>query len=93
MGCLAITDPQQTRDFFAQGRKSYHARDFRGVLARDIATDAEVPGIWVGRLVLENLDRAGVVVGHERNAYQLVTGPDGTWRIAVTTPPNAYAEQ
>ena len=55
-GCLAITDPQQTRDFFAQGRAFYHSRGIHRVRARDITTDAEVPGVWVGRLVLQNYD-------------------------------------
>jgi hypothetical protein len=44
----------------------------------------------VGRLVLENLDAAGEPVGRERNAYQVVTLEDGTRRIAVTTPLDAY---
>ena len=56
MGCLAITDPQQSRDFFTQGQDFYRSRGIQGVRARDIVTDIEVPGIWVGRLVLENLD-------------------------------------
>jgi hypothetical protein len=51
-----------------------------------------VPGIWVGRLVLENLDENGSPVGQEHNAYQVVTAPDGTRRIAVSTPLDAYAE-
>ena len=90
IGCLAITDPQQSRDFFAQGQDFYRSRQIEGVRARDIVTDVEVPGIWVGRLVLENLDGAGSPVGQERNAYQVVTAPDGTRRIAVTTPLDAY---
>ncbi len=89
-GCLAITEPQQTRDFFKQGRELYHSRQIHGVRARDIVTDIEVPGIWVGRLVLENLDESGSPVGQERNAYQVVTLPDGTRRIAVSTPLDAY---
>lgn len=89
-GCLAITDPQQTRDFFKQGRELYHSRQIHGVRARDIVTDIAVPGIWVGRLVLENLDKSGSPVGQERNAYQVVTLPDGTRRIAVSTPLDAY---
>ena len=88
--CQAITDPQQTRDFFAQGQEFYRSRGIQGVRARDIETDVEVPGVWVGRLVLENLDAAGSPVGTERNAYQVVTLPDGTRRIAVTTPLDAY---
>ena len=90
MGCQAITNPQQTRDFFKQGRQLYHSRGIYGVRARDILTDVEVPGIWVGRLVLENLDKSGFAVGQEHNAYQAVTLPDGTRRIAVTTPLDAY---
>jgi hypothetical protein len=90
MGCLAITEPQQSRDFFTQGQDFYRSRQIQGVRARDIVTDVEVPGVWVGRLVLENLDDAGSPVGRERNAYQVVTAPDGTRRIAVSTPLDAY---
>lgn len=90
MGCQAITDPQQTRDFFKQGRAFYLSHQIHGVRARDIVTEIEVPGIWVGHLVLENLDQSGASVGRERNAYQVVTLPDGTRRIAVTTPLDAY---
>ena len=90
MGCLAITQPQQSRDFFTQGQEFYRSRQIQGVRARDIVTDVQVPGIWVGRLVLENLDGAGSPVGWERNAYQVVTAPDGTRRIAVSTPLDAY---
>ena len=89
-GCLAISDPQQTRHFFAQGQEFYRSRQIHGVRARDIVTDVEVPGIWVGRLVLENLDGAGSPVGREHNAYQVVTAPDGTRLIVVTTPLDAY---
>ena len=90
MGCLAITDPQQSRDFFSQGQHFYRSRGIQGVRARDIVTDVEVPGIWVGRLVLENLDDSGAAVGLERNAYQVVNAADGTRRIAVSTPLDAY---
>jgi hypothetical protein len=93
MGCLAITEPQQSRDFFTQGQDFYRSRQIQGVRARDIVTDVEVPGVWVGRLVLENLDDAGSPVGHERNAYQVVTAPDGTRRIAVSTPLEAYGAE
>jgi hypothetical protein len=90
MGCLAITEPQQSRDFFSQGQQFYRSRGIHGVRARDIVTDIEVPGIWVGRLVLENLDHGGSAVGVERNAYQVVTAADGTRRIAVSTPLDAH---
>ncbi len=90
MGCLAITEPQQSRDFFSQGQQFYRSRGIQGVRARDIVTDVEVPGIWVGRLVLENLDSNGAPAGIEHNAYQLITAPDGTRRIAVSTPLDAY---
>lgn len=90
MGCLAITDPQQSRDFFTQGQDFYRSRGIQGVRARDIVTDIEVPGIWVGRLVLENLDGSGAPADLERNAYQLITAADGTRRIAVSTPLDAY---
>ena len=89
-GCLAITEPQQTREFFKQGRERYHSQHIYGVRARDIVTEIEVPGIWVGHLVLENLDQSGSAVGQERNAYQVVTLADGTRRIAVSTPLDAY---
>jgi hypothetical protein len=88
--CLAITDPQQSRDFFTQGEHFYRSRGIQGVRARDIVTDVEVPGIWIGRLVLENLDSSGAPVGLEHNAYQLITAADGTRRIAVSTPLDAY---
>ncbi len=88
-GCLAITEPQQTRDFFTQGQEYYRSRQIHGVRARDIVTDVESPGIWVGHLILENLDQAGKPVGQERNAYQVVTLQDGTRRIAVSTPLDA----
>ena len=52
-------------------------------------TDVEVSGVWVGRLVLENLDGNGVTADQERNAYQVVTLPDRTRRIAVSTPLDA----
>jgi hypothetical protein len=90
MGCLAITDPQQSRDFFTQGQDFYRSRGIQGVRARDIVTDVEVPGIWVGRLVLENLDGNGAPAGLERNAYQVLTAEDGTRLIAVSTPLDAY---
>jgi hypothetical protein len=90
MGCLAITDPQQSRDFFTQGQDFYRSRGIQGVRARDIVTDIEVPGIWVGRLVLENLDANGARVDCERNAYQVITAEDGTRLIAVSTPLDAY---
>jgi hypothetical protein len=90
MGCLAITEPQQSRDFFNQGQEFYRSRNIHGVRARNIVTEIEVPGIWVGHLVLENLDQSGSPVGQERNAYQVVTLADGTRRIAVSTPLDAY---
>jgi len=88
-GCLAITDPQQSCDFFGQGQQFYRSQGIQGVRARDIVTDVEVPGIWIGRLVLENLDESGAPVGIEHNAYQVVTIEDGTRRIAVSTPLDA----
>jgi len=91
LGCLAITDPQQSSDFFGQGQQFYRSQGIQGVRARDIVTDVEVPGIWIGRLVLENLDESGAPVGIEHNAYQVVTIEDGTRRIAVSTPLDAYS--
>lgn len=88
-GCLAITDPEQTRDFFTQGQELYRSRGVEGVRSRDVVTDVEVPGIWVGRLVLENLDADGSPVSRERNAYQVVTDATGARRIAVSTPLDA----
>jgi hypothetical protein len=90
-GCLAVTDPQQTRDFFAAGQQYYRGRGIQAVRPADIVTDVEAGGIWVGRLVLENLDESGGVVDRERNAYQVVIAPDGGRRIAVTTPLDAPA--
>lgn len=90
MGCQAINDPQQTRDFFAQGQQRYRSRNIQGVTATHIQTDAEVPGVWVGRLILQNLDDSGAPVGQERNAYQVVTDSDGRRRIAVSTPLDAF---
>jgi hypothetical protein len=90
MGCLAVTEPQQSRDFFTQGQQFYRSRGIQGVRARDVITDVEVPGIWVGRVVFENLDASGSAVGLENNAYQVVTAPDGRRRIAVSTPLDAY---
>ena len=89
MGCLAITEPRQSRDFFSQGQRFYRSRGIQGVRARDIVTDVEVSGVWVGRLVLENLDGNGVTADQKRNAYQVVTLPDRTRRIAVSTPLDA----
>jgi hypothetical protein len=54
-------------------------------------TDVEVPGIWIGRLILENLDERRAPIGIEHNAYQVVTIADGTRRIAVSTPLDAYS--
>ncbi|OZE98222.1 hypothetical protein [Rhodococcoides fascians] len=85
-GCLAVTDPQQTRGFFSQGQQFYRSRGIQGVRAKDIVTDIEGNGIWVGHLLLENLDADGRPVGVERNAYQIVLDADGARRIAVTTP-------
>ena len=90
MGCLAINDPQQSRDFFSQGQEYYRSRQIHGVRASNIITCIEVPGIWIGHLTLVNLDRSGSPVGEEQNAYQVVTLTDGTRRIAVSTPLNAY---
>lgn len=90
MGCQAITDPNQTRAFFQQGRELYHSNQIHGVRAKDIVTEVEVPGIWVGHLILENLDQSGKPVGIEHNAYQVVTLQDSTRRIAVSTPLDAY---
>jgi hypothetical protein len=88
-GCLAINDPQQSRDFFSQGQEYYRSRQIQGVRAENIITCVEVPGIWIGRLTLVNLDRSGSPVGEEHNAYQVVTLSDGTRRIAVSTPLDA----
>jgi hypothetical protein len=85
-GIMAITEPEQTRAFFAAGREFYHGRQIMAVRADDIVTDIEVGTIWVGHLVLVNLDAEANVVDQERNAYQIVTGSDGIRRIAVTTP-------
>ncbi|RRQ29717.1 hypothetical protein DK926_02320 [Rhodococcus sp. Eu-32] len=85
-GCLAVTDPQQTRDFFTEGRQFYRSRGIHAVRAKNIVTEIEGDGIWVGHLLLENLGADGDPVGVERNAYQVVMGADGMRRIAVSTP-------
>jgi hypothetical protein len=85
-GVLAVTEPQQTRDFFGEGQQYYRSRGIQSVRAKDIVTDIEANGIWVGHLLLENLDDADNPVGVERNAYQVVVDRDGRRRIAVTTP-------
>lgn len=85
-GCLAVTEPEQTRDFFSQGQQYYRSRGIQSVRAKDIVTEIEANGIWVGHLVLENLDDSGMPVGEERNAYQVVVDSGGNRRIAVTTP-------
>jgi hypothetical protein len=87
-GCLAITESQQSRDFFSQGQNLYHSRQINGVRARDIVTEIEVPGIWVGHLVLENLDKSGSPVGQSA-ATSGYHPTDGT-RHCRFTPPNAY---
>ena len=87
--CLAITNPQQSRDFFTRGQDFYRSRGIQGVRARNIVTDVEVRGIWIGRLELENLYGDGAPTGVEHNSYQLVTAADGTRRIAVSTPLDA----
>lgn len=85
-GCMAVTEPQQTRAFFDQGQQFYRSRGIESVRPKDIVTEIEANGIWVGHLLLENYDGAGNAVGVERNAYQVVVGGDGKRRIAVTTP-------
>jgi hypothetical protein len=90
LGCLAIIEPRQSREFFTQGQKFYRSSAIHGVRARNIVTSIEVPGIWVGHLVLENLDKSDTPVGEERNAYQVITLKDGSRRIAVSTPLDAY---
>jgi hypothetical protein len=83
--CLAINDPQQSRDFFTRGQHCDRSRGIQGVRARNIVTDVEVPGIWTGRLELENLDGNGAATGVEPNAYQLVTAA-GTGLAASRCP-------
>lgn len=85
-GCMAVSDPEQTRDFFTQGQQFYRSRGIQSVRAKDIVTEIEANGIWVGHLLLENFDDDGNSVGVERNAYQIVVDGDGKRRIAVTTP-------
>ena len=50
IGCQAITEPQQTREFFSQGQTFYRSRGIHGVRARDIVTDVEVPAARVARM-------------------------------------------
>ncbi|GAB1421004.1 hypothetical protein MASR2M15_11360 [Anaerolineales bacterium] len=42
-----ISEPQQTREFFKQGREFYHSQKIQGVRVRDIITEVEMPGIRV----------------------------------------------
>ena len=87
-GCLAVTDPQQTRQFFAANGARYHDRGIRAVRIGDLQPAYASEDLWVGLAVLHNLDADGQEVGVEHNAYQLVRTPAG-WRIAVTTPLDA----
>lgn len=83
MGCLAITEPQQSRDFFSKGQEFYRSRHIHGVRARNIVTDIEVPGIWVGHLVLENLDKSGSS-GAQRVSSSNATGRNAPHRGLYT---------
>lgn len=85
-GLLVITDPDMVRQFFAAGGEAYRARGIDAVVPGEVHTEIEGRNLWVGHVVWHNLDDAGQVVGTEHNAYQLITGPDGHRRIAVTTP-------
>ncbi len=50
----------------------YRSRQIQGVRARGIVTDLEVPGVWAGRLVLENLDENGVPVDQWSRVLKMV---------------------
>lgn len=89
-GCQAIENEEQTRNFFKQGREFYFSRGITAIDITDVKEDASVPGIWVGRALLVNLNDKGERVGVEHNAYQIVALENGEWRIAVTTPMDAY---
>jgi ketosteroid isomerase-like protein len=86
LGCQAITDPAQTREFFAANGAAYKARGIESVRITRPRASYDEDGLWVGLADLENLDGEGRHVGTEHNAYQLLRGGDGRWRIAVTTP-------
>jgi hypothetical protein len=92
-GCLAITDPEQTRQFFAQNSAGYRRRGIAAVRIGNLSPSHDHDGLWVGLAELENRDADGSPVDGpdrlEHNAYQLVRGSDGRWRIAVTTPLDA----
>jgi hypothetical protein len=88
LGCLAITDPEQTRQFFAANGPRYHQRGIRSVRIVPRPASYHKDGLWVGLADLENIDADGNLVDVEHNAYQLVRD-DTSWRIAVTTPLDA----
>lgn len=88
-GCLAITDPAQTRAFFAQNGAAYRARGIEAVRIVNPRASYDEDGLWVGLADLENLDAGGAHVSTEHNAYQLVQDGSGRWEIAVTTPLDA----
>ncbi len=88
LGCQAILEPQQTRDFFAANGRRYHDQGIVAVRITNLRPSYHADGLWVGLADLQNLDAAGNPVSVEHNAYQLVRTADG-WKIAVTTPLDA----
>lgn len=88
LGRVAIGDPQQVRDFFAQNGQRYRDRGITSVEICNVRAEFDDTGLWVGCAHLQNLDAQGEIVDVERNAYQLLQ-EDGAWRIAVTTPLDA----
>lgn len=85
-GCQAVSDPAQTREFFAANGAAYKARGIDAVRITNPRPAYDEDGLWVGLADLENLDADGRHVGTKHNAYQLLRGADGRWRIVVTTP-------
>lgn len=88
MGCQAITDPEQTRQFFQANGQQYYDQGIVAVQIVGLQPGYDERGLWIGQAELQNLDDSGRQVGVEHNAYQLVKTVQG-WRIAVTTPLDA----
>ncbi len=84
-GRQAVTEPEQTRAFFAANGPRYLKRGIVAVRITNLRTTYDSAGLWIGLADLQNLDADGNVVDVEMNAYQLARDDEG-WTIAVTTP-------
>lgn len=79
---IAVTDPAQTRDFFAGAFAQYEGvTDARPAIVVAAATEHSV---WAD----VTWSYTGSGIAGERNLYQLVRVGDG-WKIAVLTPMGA----